>query len=211
MRAICASSTGGYSYSNPMGAPKRPHNSRTSPRKVLAAERQRAAIELRKAGASYPQIARELGYAQASSAQKAVETALRESYREPAEQLLQLELERLDRMQVGIYSQAINGDLASIQMCLRIMERRAKYCGLDAPTKQNVSIDQHKQLNVDVSGAVMVIQGTKAEYIAGLQSMRGEQAPAALEGTLTVVRRGPATDFAQPTTDAHWDDADDGL
>lgn len=180
---------------------KRPHNSRVSPKKAQAAEKQRAALELRKAGATYRQIAAELGYSQGRSAQKAVETALEELRREPAEQLLELELQRLDRMQVGLWSHAVAGDLAAVQLVLRIMERRARYCGLDAPTKQNVSIDQRK--HVDVSGAVMVVQvqGDKPEYIAGLRAMRGEQAPAALEGTSTVVSR----------LDVSHDDQDDDL
>jgi hypothetical protein len=206
-----------------MGRTKAPANSRISPRKVRAAERQRAALELRKAGASYPQIAAELGYAHARAAQKAVETGLHAYLREPAEELLRLELDRLDRMQVGIYSQAVSGDLAAIQIMLRIMERRAKYTGLDAPTKANVVVDKYQQVNV--SGAVMVIrsdgnggavagpvaiQGPKDDYIAGLKAMRSEL-PLAIAG-----RQGEAIEgTSRPTTDgpgialSHDDDQDD--
>lgn len=200
-----------------MGSVRRQQQSRVNPKKVRAAARQRQAMELRKAGLSYGAIAAELGYAHARAAQKAVETCLHDYYREPAEDLLKLELERLDRMQAGIYGDAISGDLGAVQMMLRIMERRARYTGLDAPTKQNLSIDQRQQVNV--TGAVMVLRsdgsggavayrvdGPKDDYIAGLQAIRGE-APLAIEGTSTVKEPWPELDVSQGSDGQDQDDA----
>src|SRR5262249_60655880 len=52
-----------------------------------------------------------------------------------AESLRQLELERLDAMLMGIWSAASRGDLASIDRAIKIMERRSRFLGLDAPEK----------------------------------------------------------------------------
>ena len=49
---------------------------------------------------------------------------------EPARELLQLELLRLDEMQRGFYAAACEGNIAAINMCLRILDRRAHLLGL---------------------------------------------------------------------------------
>ena len=54
-----------------------------------------------------------------------------------AEELRQLEEERLDRMQAGIWSTAIQGHLGSIDRVLKIMDLRARLLGLYAPVKQS--------------------------------------------------------------------------
>jgi len=42
-----------------------------------------------------------------------------------------MELERLDRMQLGLYEKAIKGHEGAVDRILRIMNRRASYLGLD--------------------------------------------------------------------------------
>lgn len=96
-------------------------------------ERQRQCLVLRQAGADYATIAKQIGYANASAARKAVFTALEYIVREPAEEVLKLELERLDRMQASIWANAIQGDLDAQVGVLRLMDRRAKYLHLDGP------------------------------------------------------------------------------
>lgn len=99
--------------------------------KISAAERQRQALELRKAGLSYDLIARRLNYRSRSGAYKAVQTALKKMLREPADELRQLELERLDAMLLGLWPQAQRGNQGAVDRVLKIMERRAKLLGLD--------------------------------------------------------------------------------
>lgn len=109
--------------------------SATSPRRIEAVERQRQAVELRKAGASFRQIAEQLGYSSAGGAYKAVMTALRKTLREPADEMRGLELDRLDMLTFALWSEAQQGNLGAIDRLLRVMERRAKLLGLDAPSK----------------------------------------------------------------------------
>jgi len=51
-----------------------------------------------------------------------------------------LELEKLSKMEVANLSAAENGNQGAIDRALRIMERRAKILGLDAPAKQEVDL-----------------------------------------------------------------------
>lgn len=104
-------------------------------------ERQRAALALRGAGVSYAAIAARLGFANASGAWKAVQRALKTTLQEPADDLRQLELQRLDAMHAAIWPHAMRGHLKSVDTILRLMERRARLLGLDAPKQHHVAVD----------------------------------------------------------------------
>lgn len=106
-----------------------------SPRRIEAAEKRARALELRKAGATYDQIARQVGFSERGAAYRAVQTALLEITQEPAQEVRQLELERLDAMLLGLWPAARKGKEGAVDRVLRIMERRAKLLGLDAPVK----------------------------------------------------------------------------
>lgn len=99
-------------------------------RRATAAEKAKQALELRRAGWSYDDIAEEVGYANRSVAYKAVKRSIAAITREPAAELLELELARLDDMFSGLYESARNGDNFSVDRALKIMEQRAKLLGL---------------------------------------------------------------------------------
>lgn len=109
-----------------------------SPRRIAAAEQRRRALELRKAGATYDQIAQQVGYTNRGSAHRAVMAALKEITAEPAQEVRQLELERLDAMLLGLWPAARKGNQGAVDRVLRIMERRAKLLGLDSPVKADI-------------------------------------------------------------------------
>ena len=123
---------------------------RVNPAKITQAERRRQALELRKAGATYEQIAAELGIKSKRAAWGIVQTALAEITHEPAQQVLDLELARLDAMLVGLWSTARKGNHGSVDRVLRIMDRRARYLGLDA---------QPEQTTVDASALAQFLTG----------------------------------------------------
>ena len=102
---------------------------------VDANDNQRKALELRKAGVSYQQIADAIGYKDASGAWRAVKAGLKKTLQEPADDLRKLELERLDSAAAAIYPSVKQGQYGAIDRWIKIMERRAKLLGLDAPTK----------------------------------------------------------------------------
>ena len=112
---------------------------KASPRRIASAEKQRQALELRKAGASYDQIAEKLGWRGRSGAFNAVMRALRKTIQEPADDVRKLEVERLDALLLALWPQARQGNQGAVDRVLRVMERRSKLLGLDAPTKQQVT------------------------------------------------------------------------
>lgn len=104
-------------------------------------EKRKRCLELRMAGLSLEEVARREGYSGRQGAAKAIDTALMDIIREPARAVLALELNRLDAATQAIWKKVRSGDIQSIQTLIRVMERRAKYLGLDAPTKSAVTID----------------------------------------------------------------------
>ena len=119
---------------------KRRGESSTSPRRLKAVlEKQVSALEYRKLGYTFAQIADALGYATPQGAYLAVQSALTRIIKEPAQEVLQLELERLDALFVKPYANALNGDLMALSGCLSVMARKAKLLGLDAPARTELS------------------------------------------------------------------------
>lgn len=103
-------------------------------RRMDTAERQRKACELRRSGATYEQIGRALGKDK-NNVRKDVLNAIAAIPREAAEEVLQLELLRLDGLWLGVWPKAKTGDVQAIRAAVAIMDRRAAYLGLDAPRR----------------------------------------------------------------------------
>lgn len=120
-------------------------NQERQPR-IETAERQRKAVELRKAGLGYDAIAVECGYRDRSGAYRAVMAALRALVREPAEELRDLEVARLDDMLKGLWVNARKGNVYAIDRVLKIMTRRAELLGLDAPKKVKIVQEEAARL-----------------------------------------------------------------
>jgi hypothetical protein len=115
-------------------------------------DRKLQALELRKAGATYQAIADQLGYRSVSGAHKAVTAALKATLREPADQLRELELTRLDAMLLPLWRRVQSGDEKAVDRALRIMERRARLLGLDAPSRGELSGPDGSPLALDLTG-----------------------------------------------------------
>jgi hypothetical protein len=110
---------------------------------IETAERERKAVVAALSGASFDDIARDLGYTTRAGAWKAVQRALKRTVQPAADEYRQLELMRLDRLLVGLWPIAIGDgdtppDYEAIDRVIRIMQRRAKLLGLDAPVKIDV-------------------------------------------------------------------------
>lgn len=128
-------------------------------------------LELRKAGATVRQIAEQVGMAP-SSVCEAIKESIREITGEPASDVLQLELQRLDAMFLGLWPRARGGNVHAIDRCLRIMERRADYLGLDAADRVEVS---------GPSGAPIAIDA-RSDLIERLSRLVAGAAPGADQG-----------------------------
>lgn len=109
--------------------------------RAATAERRTKAVAMRLAGVDYEAIATRLGYAGRAAAYvditRALEANLAEQHRS-ADLLRQEELDRLNRLQAGVWADATRGDTRSADTALRIIDRRCKLLGLDAPQRHEV-------------------------------------------------------------------------
>ena len=112
---------------------------KTQARAIAFKDKQAKALELRRQGYLLREIADALELDSPATACNVIKKALHEVIREPAEEVIQLELDRLDSMFVAAYSRAANQELPfnkeAVETCLRVMERRAKLLGIDKPVK----------------------------------------------------------------------------
>jgi len=121
---------------------------KSSVRRIRTTEKTLKALELRKRGMNYTQIGEKLGCARNTACRYVLSELenLADKCREEAVHVRDLELQRLDDLYLIAYRAIIDGyDLAGIDRCLRIMERRAKLLGIDAAAKVDVQglVDIH--------------------------------------------------------------------
>lgn len=115
-------------------------------RRKTAAEKRAEALELRALGYSYQAIAEEVGYGNKGSAHRAVAQALRDIPREQAEQARELELGRLDDLQMAAMNGAMAGDLFAIDRVVKIVESRARLLGLyNLPDNSDPGAEQARE------------------------------------------------------------------
>lgn len=119
------------------GRPKGRKDSKTTPRAISIAKRRGEALAYRLQGFSFKAI----GEAMNVSMQRAhslVEQALKSTLHDPADEVRNLELVRLDELLIGSFAAARSGDALAVDRVLKIMDRRAKMLGLDAPQSLEV-------------------------------------------------------------------------
>lgn len=124
-----------------------------SPREVTRTDRQLEALEWRKQGLDYYVIGEKMGvsHTQAMNYIKGGLEATIAARNESGEELLKMELSRLDHFMQSIWPKIERGDLAAIDRGIRIMERRAKLIGLDAPEKREMLGNKDKPLQLEHS------------------------------------------------------------
>lgn len=116
--------------------------SRFDPQRIAGAERQVRALRLRALGYSYAQIADAAGYNSRQAAHKAIMSALarpRPASRAVLNVERMIDLERVDALFAAIYPAACDGNTQAIAVVVGLMERRARYLGLDVPEKRELT------------------------------------------------------------------------
>lgn len=137
----------------------------------------RAALALRLAGASYSEIAENVGYADHVVARQAVvrELATHESDEEVRERLRAEEGARIERLLIGVWQKAINPrdpeHLSAVKVAISLIDRHSRLYGLDAPQEVVVhnptaaEIDQWVASVIDESRALVDI--VEADVVEG--------------------------------------------
>lgn len=109
-----------------------------SPRKLKAKERQNQALELRKQGYTYAEIAQIVDYASESGARKAVKMAVKKLEKlteHEAEEVRTLELARYDAIIKAFWPGVEGQDDKAGRVVLAAIEARRELLGVDAPQK----------------------------------------------------------------------------
>ena len=98
-------------------------------------ERPYLAYQLRNQGNDWPAVARLLGYASADQARLTVQTYMQRTAmsqsRERREEVLMMQMDRLDDLYRLAYAQASEGDLKGVDSCVRIVGQVSKLWGLE--------------------------------------------------------------------------------
>ena len=113
-------------------------------------DKERQALELRRGGATYDQIAQVIGYATPQGAYLAYQRALKRTLSDAgSEELREMELDRLDRLQQAVWPKALSGDMAALDRVLKIMNQRANYLGLYAPVRAQIESVIYEVTDID--------------------------------------------------------------
>ena len=112
-------------------------------------EREANVLKLRRGGLTFDLIAKELGFKNASGAHKAYTNACKRIVQSDVEEIRATELDRLDIAQGAIWSRVMRGEVPAVMALLKIMERRARILGIDAPTKAQVDITYYDAETID--------------------------------------------------------------
>jgi hypothetical protein len=123
------------------GVIKRPNTSYTSPRAIRLAQRRAECLDYRLQGHSYRVIG-ETMHISPACAHEYVCRCLKEMVPlEDAKKVLSLELARLDQLEAAVFQNASEGDIPSIDACLRIQNQRARLCGLYPNEKNGLHVN----------------------------------------------------------------------
>jgi len=122
---------------------------------VEVIQKQQKALRLRNLGASYDQIAEQMGYFDRSGARKAVKACLDRAEFEPVMEQRFIQSERLDMMVTRCLQAVLNGDLDQVRNVIAIEKRRADLWGLDASKTIEVTGQDGGAIQTDLGQVLM--------------------------------------------------------
>lgn len=135
-------------------------------------ERREKALNLRIAGATLQDIVNAgIGYNNMPSVSQDLEKALGNFYAEDIEQLLILDLARLDEMQKYCTAAMRMGDTSQVRNLMAIMQFRRETIGVTPESIQDRRINSAQVVN----NGIMVVQGTQREYLATMMEAAGAE------------------------------------
>ena len=111
--------------------------------KAEVIQKERDCLLMRQQGFTFEEIAHKLAYKGESGAREAFRRALVRTLQEPASEVRELELSRLDALMTVAWDKAMSGDLKAIDRVLKIQDRRARYLGIDAPQQTQIEVTRY--------------------------------------------------------------------
>ena len=111
-------------------------------------DREREIVELRTEGYVWREIAVQVGMSTAG-VYKAYNRAMTRVITPAVNEHRELELDRLDILQRTYWQPAVNGNLRAADFVLRVIDKRAKLLGLDAPIKVQAEVVTYDGSDLD--------------------------------------------------------------
>lgn len=145
----------------------------TTPKQLAHLEKERRALDMRRAGKRYDEIAEALGYHDRSGARRLVAAAMGRVQRENAEEALGLELDRLDTMHGALWPEALAGDRQTVETLAKLSERRAKLMGLDKPSAQVRAAVEQMLISIMEAGRRVLDDESFAKLAAAVAATSG--------------------------------------
>ena len=110
--------------------------------------REREIVEWRIEGLTWRQIAERVGMSPAGTL-KAYNRAMVKTLKPATDELRELELDRLDTLQQTYWQPAVAGNMRAADFILKVIDKRAKLLGLDAPTKIQAEVVTYDGSDLD--------------------------------------------------------------
>lgn len=142
-----------------------------SPIAVTALGRKAKALELRRAGYPFREIAEQVGVSLGRAHQLVVEGMedTRAEVRAHADEIRAEELARINGIMQRLYplATAEKPDLQAVDRVLKCMERRARLLGLDAPVRVGVNAHVPAEVEGSGGGAIVSAEARVVIYLPG--------------------------------------------
>lgn len=171
--------------------------------RAAIADRRAKAITLRMAGAGWDQIATQLGYSDKGAACKDVTRALEQNrirLAESADAMRAADIERLNRLQLGLWKAATSGSTKHADTTLRIIALRAKLGGYDVPPDVEERI--RGEMTQRIAAQMSIVWGRVLDGLGLTPEQRGA-VPGLLDEAIATFTRGrpPELDAAGDIVD----------
>lgn len=151
-----------------MAAERKRVNAQVAPNSAELAERRERVYAMRLTGKSLSYIAQAEGVSK-TTVFNDIEAVIKAKTEVPAQQVREMELDRLDLLLDKLMPRVEQGDVQAIQTALKVMDRRAKFLGLDAPTKQDLTVHQADPMDTALGG---LMREARAKQAAEEQALR---------------------------------------
>ena len=162
--------------------------SKYSPRRIEAVDKQRQAVELRMAGRTWQEIADALGYADHSGAVRAVQDSLQKTLGAPSAEFRELTLERLTKILQVQWPNMLRGEVPAAKLCLQTIGDMRQLMGVDMPSRVEHSGPegnpiQHEVVTLDLGDITEAL--TTLQDAGAIRMEPNGHAPIALDGIHT--------------------------
>lgn len=144
--------------------PGRKKNAENVRRAAEARERALAAMDLRKAGVTYAQIATAIGFSSAGNAKRSIDRLMLNQVKDASIDIIEMDLARMDEY-VSRCTNALrsNGDLSQIDRLLRIQDAKYRLLGISDESLRTVREQHGVTANVDINNVMIVQQSQTSE------------------------------------------------